>query len=209
MVKKKKKTTVSRVKPVAVKAKVKAKAQVKAKGRAVKSRLKVRSGKIKRRVVKAAPVLVTPPSIRIPRKYRRLYGALGRLRDQIIRQINFLATDNLNRTQNDTEVDFRSEEQGTDNFARDFALNRVSLDQDILFEIDEASNRIQMGTYGVCEICGHSIEQARLTALPYSRMCVTCQSKTETSGRHLQSFGTQDIFPNVDKTTVETAGDDE
>ena len=199
MMKKKKRTAVSKVKPPAAKAKK----------RVSKSQPKARSGKAKKHVAKAAPLSVAPSKIRIPRKYRRLYNALGCLRDQITKQINFLATDNLNRTQNDTEVDFRSEEQGTDNFARDFALNRVSLDQDILFEIDEASNRIQMGTYGVCEICGHSIEQARLTALPYSRMCVTCQSKTETSGRHLQSFGTQDIFPNVDKTTVETAGDDE
>jgi len=199
MVKKKKRTTVSRVKPSAAKAK----------GRVIKSRSKVRSRKVKRHVAKVAPLSIATSPIRIPRKYRRLYDALGRLRDQIIRQINFLATDNLKRTQNDTEVDFRSEEQGTDNFNRDFALNRVSLDQDILFEIDEALNRIQMGTYGVCEICGHSIEQARLAALPYSRMCVTCQSKTETSGKHPRSVETGDIFPNVDKTTTESPSDDE
>ena len=76
---------------------------------------------------------------------RELREKLVRLRERITGQINFLAADNLSRTQKDAEVDFRSEEQGTDNFDRDFALNRVSLEQDIVFEIDEALNRIKIG----------------------------------------------------------------
>lgn len=56
----------------------------------------------------------------------------------------FLATDNLSRSDKDNDVSYRSEEQGTDNFDRDFALNRVSLDQDIIFEIDEALNRLAL-----------------------------------------------------------------
>ncbi|MDO9542004.1 MAG: TraR/DksA family transcriptional regulator, partial [Kiritimatiellia bacterium] len=102
---------------------------------------------------------------------RELREKLLRLRERITGQINFLAADNLSRTPKDAEVDFRSEEQGTDNFDRDFALNRVSLEQDIVFEIDEALNRIRIGTFGACESCGGPIEKARIIALPYSRMC--------------------------------------
>ncbi|MFH1477897.1 MAG: TraR/DksA family transcriptional regulator [Verrucomicrobiota bacterium] len=140
---------------------------------------------------------------------RELREKLVRLRERITGQINFLAADNLSRTQKDAEVDFRSEEQGTDNFDRDFALNRVSLEQDIVFEIDEALNRIKIGTYGACENCGGPIEKARMLALPYSRMCVGCQSKLETGRKKFRSFETAALFPNADKTVLETAVEEE
>lgn len=196
---KKKKVVVSRAKS----------AKTKVKRRPVASRSKPRSGKTKLYVAKAKPLTIAPSKIKVPKKYRSLYNSLARLQKHIALQINFLATNNLSRTQNDTEVDFRSEEQGTDNFDRDFALNRVSLNQNILFEIDEALNRIQMGTYGICESCGHSIERARLMALPYSRMCVACQSKSEAGRKCRRPVESPPLFPNADKLTAETAGDDE
>ncbi|MCX6993869.1 MAG: TraR/DksA family transcriptional regulator [Kiritimatiellaeota bacterium] len=140
---------------------------------------------------------------------RELHTKLVRLRERITGQINFLAADNLSRTQKDAEVDFRSEEQGTDNFDRDFALNRVSLEQDIVFEIDEALNRIKIGTYGACESCGGPIEKARIVALPYSRMCVSCQSKLETGHKKFRSFETAALFPNADKAVPEVASEEE
>lgn len=140
---------------------------------------------------------------------RELREKLVRLRERITGQINFLAADNLSRTQKDAEVDFRSEEQGTDNFDRDFALNRVSLEQDIVFEIDEALNRIKIGTYGACESCGGPIEKARMAALPYSRMCVGCQSKVETGRKKFRSFETAALFPNADKAAPEAASEEE
>ena len=140
---------------------------------------------------------------------RELREKLMRLRERITGQINFLAADNLSRTQKDAEVDFRSEEQGTDNFDRDFALNRVSLEQDIVFEIDEALNRIKIGTYGACESCGGAIEKTRIIALPYSRMCVGCQSKVETGRKKFRSFETAALFPNADKTAPEVASEEE
>ena len=140
---------------------------------------------------------------------RELREKLVRLRERITGQINFLAADNLSRTQKDAEVDFRSEEQGTDNFDRDFALNRVSLEQDIVFEIDEALNRMKIGSYGACESCRGPIEKARLDALPYSRMCVGCQSKLETGRKKFRSFETAALFPNADKAVPEMASEEE
>ena len=140
---------------------------------------------------------------------RELHEKLVRLRERITGQINFLAADNLSRTQKDAEVDFRSEEQGTDNFDRDFALNRVSLEQDIVFEIDEALNRIKIETYGACESCGGPIEKARIIALPYSRMCVGCQSKLETGHKKFRSFENAALFPNTDKAVPKMTSEEE
>lgn len=140
-------------------------------------------------------------------KERRDY--LLRLRERMTGQINFLATDNLSRSEKDNEVSFRSEEQGTDNFDRDFALNRVSLDQDILFEIDEALNRLALGTYGTCDSCGKGIEKARLKAVPYSRMCIACQSKNEAGRKKFKSFESAAFFYSTDKAVAEAGADEE
>ena len=134
---------------------------------------------------------------------------LLRLRERMTGQINFLATDNLSRSETDNDISFRSEEQGTDNFDRDFALNRVSLDQDILFEIDEALNRLALGTYGVCDSCGKGIEKARLKAVPYSRMCIACQSKNEVGHKKFKSFESSAFFYNTDKAAAEAGAEEE
>jgi RNA polymerase-binding transcription factor DksA len=40
--------------------------------------------------------------------------------------------------------------------------------------IDRALERLEAGTYGVCERCGEQIEQARLALVPYSAHCRRC-----------------------------------
>lgn len=140
---------------------------------------------------------------------KKLREILIRLREKITGQINFLAKDNLNRTKDDVEIEFRSEEQGTDNFDRDFALNRVSSEQEVVFEIDEALNRLQIDSYGLCEKCVKPIEKARLAALPYTRMCKLCQSQAESGRKKFRPFEAPALFPSVDKTSADVATDDE
>src|SRR5262249_44037565 len=48
-------------------------------------------------------------------------------------------------------------------------------------EISDALERLRDGTYGVCEICGDPIAILRLRAIPYARLCKTCQSAQEAS----------------------------
>jgi RNA polymerase-binding transcription factor DksA len=43
-------------------------------------------------------------------------------------------------------------------------------------EITAALERLNSGTYGACEACSAMIPEARLEALPYARMCVSCKS---------------------------------
>jgi len=43
-------------------------------------------------------------------------------------------------------------------------------------EIDAALQRMKDGTYGICEKCHQLIPRARLRALPYARLCVSCKS---------------------------------
>jgi DnaK suppressor protein len=41
-------------------------------------------------------------------------------------------------------------------------------------DIRLALDRIQRGTYGTCQRCGHSIGRDRLTAIPWATNCVHC-----------------------------------
>jgi RNA polymerase-binding transcription factor DksA len=43
---------------------------------------------------------------------------------------------------------------GSDAYDRDFALSLLSQEQDALYEIEEALKRIEMGSYGICEMSG-------------------------------------------------------
>ena len=68
---------------------------------------------------------------------------------------------------------------GCDAYDRDFALSLLSQEQDALYEIDQALKRIELGTYGVCEMSGKPIPHARLEAIPFARFTVECQSQLE------------------------------
>jgi len=54
-----------------------------------------------------------------------------------------------------------------------------SVESDALYRIDHALQRIDEGTYGLCEDCGGPIPRARLRALPFAALCVPCQQREE------------------------------
>ena len=51
-----------------------------------------------------------------------------------------------------------------------------------LASIENALERIKAGVYGLCEVCNCKIPMARLNALPYATMCISCQRELERSG---------------------------
>ncbi|MDX9973902.1 MAG: TraR/DksA C4-type zinc finger protein [FCB group bacterium] len=73
-------------------------------------------------------------------------------------------------------------EVGTENFERETALNIASGETQRLREVSEALQRIQGGSYGVCEGCEKEIPRKRLEVFPAARFCVECQSKLERDG---------------------------
>ena len=74
-------------------------------------------------------------------------------------------------------------EQGTDEYDRDWALSMASSEQEALYEIEEALNRIRTGTYGVCQATGKPIDPARLAAIPWTRFSAEAEQQLETEGQ--------------------------
>jgi DnaK suppressor protein len=45
--------------------------------------------------------------------------------------------------------------------------------------VDEALARIEAGTYGICDVCGHPIPDERLAAVPYATLCIEHERAAE------------------------------
>ncbi len=104
------------------------------------------------------------------------------LRDAMVDSMAGVAKDNLRSRAEGSEASafgMHQADAGSDAYDRDFALSLLSQEQDALYEIDQALKRIELGTYGTCEMSGKSISHARLEAIPFARFTVECQSQLE------------------------------
>jgi len=63
--------------------------------------------------------------------------------------------------------------------AEETGLSLVDLRKDILDKIDHALEKLENGTYGICEDCGAEISTERLKAMPFAIYCVPCKEKRE------------------------------
>lgn len=61
---------------------------------------------------------------------------------------------------------------GSDNWEQEFTLGLLENQRQILREIDEALERIDNGTYGICLGTGKAITKARLRAKPWAKYCI-------------------------------------
>ena len=107
---------------------------------------------------------------------------LLQLRDAMVDSMAGVAQDTLRARAEGSEASafgMHQADAGSDAYDRDFALSLLSQEQDALYEIDEALKRIDLGTYGKCEMSGKAIMRARLEAIPFARFTVECQSQLE------------------------------
>ena len=67
--------------------------------------------------------------------------------------------------------------------ARDIPFNRIRLSADnareMLRQNEHALERLDDGTYGICESCGQPIGKLRLQAAPRATLCMPCKQKEE------------------------------
>jgi YteA family regulatory protein len=98
---------------------------------------------------------------------------------------NTIKTMNENRTV-DQDSQYPTELSNYDNHPADTStqLYMVGLNnalmihqEDLLGEVRNALDKINKGTYGICEICGENINEERLEAIPYTRLCLECEEE--------------------------------
>ena len=65
-------------------------------------------------------------------------------------------------------------------YTKEFLLSLSDGERDQLFQIDAALKRIGSGGYGNCLMCQKEISKKRLSALPWTPLCIECEEKSET-----------------------------
>lgn len=116
---------------------------------------------------------------------KRFEDRLLEERKKLMGQLGYLEKA-MNQTQRDSSGDlsaysFHMADMGTDAMEREKAFLFASAEGRLLYNVNEALRRLYRSEYGVCESCGKDIAKARLEAVPYATLCVTCQEKQEKS----------------------------
>ena len=70
-------------------------------------------------------------------------------------------------------------DQASAEIDRNFMLKLKGRERKLLAKIDEAIEKIDNGTYGICESCGEEINIKRLEARPVTTMCIECKTEQE------------------------------
>lgn len=100
-------------------------------------------------------------------------------RQQALRRLAGLtgAFDEVVAASLDSNADDEHDPEGaTIAFERSQVAALVRQVQRHLAEVEAALQRLEGGTYGLCERCGQPIAEARLEARPAARTCVSCAS---------------------------------
>jgi RNA polymerase-binding transcription factor DksA len=120
-----------------------------------------------------------PKPERIKPQWRKYYQRLVELRQALAQRRSVLSRDAL---EEQPAFSTHMADAGTDNYDRDFALSVLSAEQDAVYEIDEALDRVRNGSYGICELSGKPIEPERLEAIPWTRFSAGIEKTLEREG---------------------------
>jgi DnaK suppressor protein len=101
---------------------------------------------------------------------------LVRLRDELdlsARDLQDLLRDGVDSAGND-QADI-----GSTSLERDAELSLAANQRELLLQTEKALERMDRGTYGICESCGNPIGKGRLTAFPRATLCLECKQREE------------------------------
>ena len=81
----------------------------------------------------------------------------------------------------DESLDQHPADVGTVTLSREIDLSVQGDVEHLLGHVERALEKIDEGTYGLCDRCGQKIEVHRLEAVPYATLCMTHQKERERS----------------------------
>ncbi len=106
-----------------------------------------------------------------------------------------------------------SKDEGMDTYdlaseEREREINFILTDRDRgkLQAIEDALDRIDDGSYGVCESCEQEIAEGRLQAMPFTRLCVQCQADRETEAKQNRRGDDDRAYRRLGATDLDEEG---
>jgi DnaK suppressor protein len=71
----------------------------------------------------------------------------------------------------------KREEEATESMELERRLVLENRLRGLLAEVERALQKLDAGTYGICDVCNLVIDPARLEALPQAILCLSCRQK--------------------------------
>ena len=127
---------------------------------------KKKANTMKRRKVRLNAASIEHFKQMLLEKRREIIGNVSEMEDETLRQSRLDASGDL------SSMPIHMADIGTDNYEQEFTLGLMDSERKLLHEIDDALQRIEDSTYGICEGTGKPIPKARLEAQPWARYCV-------------------------------------
>jgi DnaK suppressor protein len=144
--------------------------------------------------VKTAPARLKPPEVKTPSdanvEPQRTDLDLGHFRELLIEERKRLEEELEQVRNRHTDMDnaLPEEGEGGDEDTADLASAMMDKEmdlsvedeiEDILSQVDRALQKLEEGSYGICDVSGREIPVNRLEAIPYATLTVECQSLSE------------------------------
>ena len=128
----------------------------------------------------AKPASTKPASARrkrgakSPGKYKAVRQDLLNQRLALLRQAGITLPD-----RQDQIISPDTTDQAQAEMDRNFLLRLKEREQKLIKKIDQAVERIDNGTFGICRGCGNEIPLPRLKARPVTDLCIECKTRQE------------------------------
>lgn len=123
----------------------------------------------------------TPGAALPPAEQAELRDLLAEQRESVTAQIETLTRDleGIIEAANGIATDDEHDPEGaTIAFERSHVSALLDQSRAHLDDLDLARERLDEGTYGICEQCGNPIAAERLAARPVARTCITCAARS-------------------------------
>ncbi|MFH1645462.1 MAG: TraR/DksA C4-type zinc finger protein [Candidatus Omnitrophota bacterium] len=121
-------------------------------------------------------------------KKEKIKKVLIAKREELLNKIKHIEQDNLGTSQRDSTGDlsgysFHMADVASDSFEREVSLGLAASEVKLLNEIEDAIKRIKDKDFGKCEECGKNIPFTRISAVPYAKLCISCQEEEDKSAK--------------------------
>ena len=131
------------------------------------------------------------------REIEKFRALLLQKRNELLGNVSYMEKDALREDRSDlSNMPIHMADLGTDSYEQEFTLGLMDSERKLISEIDEALDRIEEGTYGICVVNGESIPKPRLEAIPWARCCVSCANLLEKKRRGSEGNSDKYTFPN-------------
>ncbi len=99
--------------------------------------------------------------------------------DAEVEQIEIEGHEALSEASGENNYRDHMADQGSATFSRELDMTLEENVREALVAVRNALERMDAGSYDVCERCGGPIGEERLKAMPTATMCITCKAAEE------------------------------